>query len=66
MIRKSGIKGEFEIHDKRFLSLVLGNTWVERLHSGSLWAEGPVYFADGDYLLWIFQIIECFGGPEDT
>ena len=52
MIRKSGIKGEFEIHDKRFLSLVLGNTWVERLHSGSLWAEGPVYFADGDYLLW--------------
>jgi gluconolactonase len=52
MIRKSGIKNEFEIHDKRFLYLILGNTWVERLYTGSLWAEGPVYFADGDYLLW--------------
>jgi gluconolactonase len=52
MIRMSGIKNEFEIHDKRFLYLILGNTWVERLYTGSLWAEGPVYFADGDYLLW--------------
>jgi gluconolactonase len=52
MIRKSGIRNEFEIHDRRFLYLILGNTWVERLFTGSLWAEGPVYFADGDYLLW--------------
>jgi gluconolactonase len=51
-IRKSGIKGEFEIYDERFLYLTLGNTWVEKLCSGCLWAEGPVYFADGDYLLW--------------
>ena len=52
MIRMSGIKNEFEIHDKRFFYLILGNAWVERLYTGSLWAEGPVYFADGDYLLW--------------
>ena len=52
MIRMSGIKNEFEIHDKRFLHLILGNAWVERLYTGTLWAEGPVYFADGDYLLW--------------
>src|ERR1700739_3102661 len=52
MIRRSGIRDELEIHDERFLYLVLGNAWVERLHTGSLWAEGPVYFADGDYLIW--------------
>ena len=52
MIRKSGIRNEFEVHNERFLYLSLGNTWVERLHTGTLWAEGPVYFADGDYLLW--------------
>jgi len=48
----SGIKNEFEIHDKRFLYLILGNTWVERLYTGSLGRKGRVYFADGDYLLW--------------
>src|SRR5262249_16768306 len=52
MIRRSGIRNEFEIHNERFLYLVLGNTWVERLHTGTLWGEGPVYFTDGDYLLW--------------
>lgn len=25
---------------------------VERLHTGCRWAEGPVYFGDGRYLLW--------------
>ena len=25
---------------------------LERLHQGALWAEGPVYFPAGDYLLW--------------
>ena len=41
-----------EIHDPRFRQLVLPNAWLMRLFRGSLWAEGPVYFADGDYLLW--------------
>lgn len=52
MIRTTGIRSEIEIYDERFLYLTLGNAWVERLFTGTLWAEGPVYFADGDYLVW--------------
>jgi gluconolactonase len=44
--------GDFEILDKRFHMMIVGNAWVEKLRGGMLWAEGPVYFADGDYLLW--------------
>jgi gluconolactonase len=44
--------GEIEIFDERFRFMILGNAWLEKLHGGMLWAEGPVYFADGDYLLW--------------
>lgn len=40
-----------EIHDGRFRSSVLGNCALERLFGGMRWAEGPVWFADGDYLL---------------
>ena len=42
----------FEIHDERFREYLLGNVWVETLFTGSLWAEGPVWFADGGYLVW--------------
>ena len=52
MIQTSGIRNEIEIYDERFFYLTLGNAWVERLYTGTLWAEGPVYFADGDYLIW--------------
>ena len=52
MIQTSGIKNEFEVYDERFLYLILGNAWVEKIYTGTLWAEGPVYFADGDYLVW--------------
>src|SRR3984885_8684526 len=52
MTRTSGIRDEIEVYDERFLYLTLGNAWVEKLHAGALWAEGPVYFADGDYLVW--------------
>jgi gluconolactonase len=48
----SGRRNEFEVYHERFLYLTLPNAWVERLYEGCLWAEGPVYFADGDYLLW--------------
>lgn len=40
------------IHDPRFDKLVLANAPLERVHSGMLWAEGPVYFPQGDYFLW--------------
>ena len=52
MIRTTGIRNEIEVHDERFLYLSQGNAWVETLSTGCLWAEGPVYFADGDYLVW--------------
>ena len=43
---------ETEIFDARFSDCLLGNCQVERLYQGTLWAEGPVYFCDGDFLLW--------------
>ena len=52
MLLTSGLRNEFEVYDERFLYLSLPNCWVERLYDGCLWTEGPVYFADGDYLLW--------------
>jgi gluconolactonase len=36
--------------DKRFRSQ--GNAAIERIATGFRWAEGPVYFRDGGYLLW--------------
>jgi gluconolactonase len=47
-----GIGQDWEIYDERFRMMVPGNAWLETLHGGMRWAEGPVYFADGDYLVW--------------
>jgi len=41
-----------EVLDDRFASLRAGSAAVERLYTGSRWAEGPVWFGDGRYLLW--------------
>ncbi len=42
---------DIEILDRSFERFhVLGG--LERLHTGSRWAEGPVWFGDGRYLLW--------------
>src|SRR5574343_758059 len=38
--------------DMRFLALRLFAGTVERLATGCRWAEGPVWFGDGRYLLW--------------
>lgn len=40
-----------EICDPRFGSMVAGDAALERLHTGMIWAEGPVYFADSDTVL---------------
>ena len=37
--------------DRRF-KYKLGNTPIQRLHTGTLWAEGPAWNAVGRYLLW--------------
>lgn len=43
---------DYEVHDPAFRNLILPNAWVEKLYTGCLWAEGPVYFGDGDFLVW--------------
>jgi gluconolactonase len=41
-----------EILDPRFDKYVQRLAAVERLYTGTRWAEGPVWFGDGRYLLW--------------
>jgi gluconolactonase len=38
--------------DPRFRRYVVGNTPIQRLHSGMLWAEGPAWNGVGRYLVW--------------
>jgi gluconolactonase len=38
--------------DKRFEKYKIGNTPIQRLHTGTLWAEGPAWNGVGRYLLW--------------
>ena len=38
--------------DKRFAKYKLGNTPIQRLHTGTLWAEGPAWSGVGKYLVW--------------
>ena len=38
--------------DPRMRHLLVAGARLERLHHGTLWGEGPVYFPMGDYLLW--------------
>ena len=38
--------------DPAFNKYRLALASVERLYTGCRWAEGPVYFGDGRYLLW--------------
>ena len=40
-----------EVVDPRFAKYKVMNAAVERLYSGARWAEGPVWFGDGRYLL---------------
>lgn len=46
------IEDIYEYADPRFRTLTLPNTQLERLYDGCRWAEGPVWFNDGGYLLW--------------
>ncbi|MBB6346025.1 SMP-30/gluconolactonase/LRE family protein [Nonomuraea muscovyensis] len=45
------IPTHFEALDERFAG-VAGDDVVERLHFGTRWAEGPVYFPAGRFLVW--------------
>jgi gluconolactonase len=43
---------DFEIFDPSLRHYIPGSSRLERLYTGCRWTEGPVYFADGDFLLW--------------
>jgi gluconolactonase len=47
-----GMGADFEHIHPKFRHMTLPNSWVEKLYGGMRWAEGPVWFADGNYLLW--------------
>jgi gluconolactonase len=38
--------------DNRFRRYIIGNTTIKRLHTGTLWAEGPAWNGVGRYLVW--------------
>lgn len=42
----------FELLDKSFAAYRLDAAAVEQLYTGARWGEGPVWIADGRYLLW--------------
>ncbi|MEZ5648520.1 MAG: SMP-30/gluconolactonase/LRE family protein [Alphaproteobacteria bacterium] len=42
----------YEIIDPKFRDLIHETARVKRLHTGMLWAEGPVYFVEAECLLW--------------
>ena len=44
------VKAQFEVLDDRFRGTG-GDQWLERLHTGCRWTEGPAYFPAGRYLL---------------
>ena len=46
------MQSDFEILHPRFASLLLGTCRLEKLHTGTRWAEGPCYFADTGVLIW--------------
>jgi gluconolactonase len=59
---------KLEVYDKRFGEWVVGGSRLERLFTGMQVGEGPVYFADLDFLLWtdipgnrIFRYVEGLG-----
>ena len=48
----AGFGSDLEYVDKRFYDLTIPNAWLEKIFEGCRWAEGPVWFADGNYLVW--------------
>ena len=38
--------------DNRFRKYLIGNTVIRRLHTGTLWAEGPAWNGVGRYMVW--------------
>lgn len=43
---------DIKVLDKRFARYKIGNTPIQRLFTGMLWAEGPAWNSAGRYLVW--------------
>jgi gluconolactonase len=43
---------DYIYHDKRFYNLTVPTAQKELLFAGCRWSEGPVWFGDGDFLVW--------------
>ena len=41
-----------EFHDERFVWMVVGTAHKDLLYGDNRWSEGPVWFSDGNYLVW--------------
>lgn len=48
----SEVKDGFEIYDDRFAAMLPPDAKLTRHFTRMEWAEGPVYFTEGDFLLW--------------
>ncbi|CAO3428726.1 Gluconolactonase (EC 3.1.1.17) [Azospirillum endophyticum] len=48
----SMVGNHLEYYDRRFYELTVPIAPLETLHTGCRWAEGPVWIADGGYLIW--------------
>ena len=46
------VRTGFEINDDRFAAMLPQGAELTRHFTGMEWAEGPVYFTEGDFLLW--------------
>lgn len=44
-------ESNFRALDPRFYKYMIGNTYIERLWTGAMWIEGPVWFADVGLLI---------------
>jgi gluconolactonase len=43
---------DYQVHEAAFLPLIIPGAELRQLHTGSLWAEGPVYVPADDVILW--------------
>lgn len=43
---------DIRVLDERFQRVIIGHARLEKLWTGTRWAEGPAYFAAGKYLVW--------------
>jgi gluconolactonase len=51
LVQLSVMSALYQIIDPAFRSLIVSSAGLEELVTGCRWAEGPVWFADGDFLL---------------